>query len=95
MALEHSVGRNAIVGKKARGGFAHRTTATGFGQSRTGTLGEHMGQFTQTLGPPQVAEVRIGKLHDGPTRGIGEIGHGCFLAQRVKPEVKVENPCPS
>jgi hypothetical protein len=95
MALDNIVGGNVIVREKALGGFEHRAAATGFGQSGTGTLGEGMGQLDQTLGPPQVAEISVGKLCDGPTRGIEEVAHVCFLAQRVEPEVKVENPCPS
>jgi hypothetical protein len=95
MALDNIVGGNVIVRKKAIGGFEHRAAATGFGQSGTGTLGKHMGQLDQTLGPPQVAEIRVGKLCDGPTRGIKEVAHICFLAQQVEPDVKGENPCPS
>ena len=45
MALDHVVRDNVIVGKKARGDFAYRATATGFGQSGTGTLGQAMGQM--------------------------------------------------
>ena len=75
MALDDIVGRNVIVGKKAIGGFEHRAAATGFRQCGAGTLGQGMGQLDQTLGPPQVAEVRVGKLRDGPTRGIEEDAH--------------------
>jgi hypothetical protein len=95
MTLEHIVGGNVIVREKAIGGFEHRAAATGFRQCGTGTLAESMGQLDQTLGPPQVAEIRVGTLRDSPTRGIEEVTHVCFLAQRVEPEVKVENPCPS
>jgi hypothetical protein len=95
MTLEHIVGGNVVVREKAISGFEHRAAATGFRQCGTGTLGQGMSSLDQTLGPPQVAEVRVGTLRDGPTRGIGEIVHVCFLAQRVEPEVKVENPCPS
>jgi len=93
MTLENIVGRNVIVGEKAIGGFQHRAVATGFGQSGPGTLGERMRQFDQTLGPPQVAEFSVGKLRDSPTRGLEEVAHICFLAQRVEPEVEGENPC--
>ena len=95
MALDNIIGGNVIVREKAIGGFEHRTAATGFGQSSTGTLGKRMSQLDQTLGPPQVAEISVGKLCDGPTRGIKEVAHLRFLAQRVEPDVKVENPCPS
>jgi hypothetical protein len=95
MTLEHIVGRHVIVREKAIGGFEHRTAATGFGQSGPGTLGERMGQWDSTLGPPQVAALGAGKLRDGPTRGIEEVAHLCFLVQRVEPEVKGKNPCPS
>ena len=80
MTLEHIVGGNVVVREKAISGFEHRATATGFRQCGTGTLGQGMGQLDQTLGPPQVAEVRVGKLRDGPTRGIEEVTHVCFLA---------------
>ena len=66
--------------------------STGFRQGGTRALGENMGQLDQTLGPPQVAEIRIGKLRDGPIRGIEEVAHVCFL---VEHDVKVENRCPS
>jgi len=92
MALEHIVGGNVIVGKKAIGGFEHRAAATGFRQGGTRTLGKNMGQLDQTLGPSQVAEFRIGTLRDGPTCGIEAVAHVCFL---VKPDIKVENLCPS
>jgi hypothetical protein len=95
MTLEHIVGGNVIVREQTIGGFEHRAAATGFRQGGTRALGENMGQLDQTLGPPQVAEISVGKLCDGPTRGIEEVAHICFLAQRVEPEVKVENPCPS
>jgi hypothetical protein len=95
MTLEHIVGGNVVVGEKALGGFEPRAAATGFGERGTGTLGERMGQLDQTLGPPQVAEVRVGKLRDGPTRGIEEVAHVCFLAQWLEPDIKGENPCPS
>ena len=68
--LDNILRGTVIVGEKARGGFAHRAAATGFGQSGTRTLGEGMGQLDQTLGPPQVAEVRVGKCCDGPARRI-------------------------
>jgi len=95
MALDDIVGRHVIVGQKALGGFEHRPAPTGFRQCGPGTLGERMGQLDQTLGPPQVAEISVGTLRDGPTRGIEKVAHVCFLVQRVEPEVKVENPCPS
>ncbi len=62
VTLEHIGGHNGIIGKRARGGFAHRAVATGCRQSGPGTLGERMGEFNQTLGAPQVAEFRVGKL---------------------------------
>ena len=93
VTLEHIVGHNGIIGKKAIGGFEHRAVATGFRQSGPGTLGERMRQCDQTLGPPQVAEFSVGKLRDSPTRGLDEVAHICFLAQRVEPEVEGENPC--
>ena len=34
-------------------------------------------------------------LRDGPTRGIEEVAHICFLAQWLEPALKEENPCPS
>jgi hypothetical protein len=80
MALHNIVGRNVFVREKAIGGFEHGAAATGFGESSTGTLGERMGQLDQTLGPPQVTEIRVGKLRDSPTRGIEEVTHVCFLA---------------
>ena len=80
MALHNIVGHNVLVREKAIGGFEHCAAATGFGESSTGTLGERMGQLDQTLGPPQVAEIRVGKLRDSPTRGIEEVTHVCFLA---------------
>jgi hypothetical protein len=95
MTVEQIVGRHGIVRAKALGGFAQRAAATGFGQSGTGTLGERLGQLDQTLGPPQVAALGVGKLRDGPPRSIEELAHLCFLPQRVKPEVKVKNPCPA
>ena len=95
MTLEHIVGGNVVVREKAISGFEHRAAATGFRQCGTGTLGQGMGQLDQTLSPPQVAEVRVGKLRDGPTRGIEEVAHICFLAQWLEPDIKGENPCPS
>src|SRR5947199_9383210 len=80
MALHNIVGRNVLVREKARGGFEPCAAATGFGESSPGTLGERMGQLDQTLGPPQVAESRVGQLRDSPTRGIEEVTHGGFLA---------------
>ena len=75
MTLDHSIGGKGIVGEKARGGFAHRAVATGFGQRGTRTLGEGMGQLDQTLGPPQVAEVRVGKVCNGPARRVEAVAH--------------------
>jgi hypothetical protein len=95
MAGPPIVGRNVIVGAKARGGCEPGAAATGRGASRPGTLRRDMGQVAQTLGPPEVAELRVGKLWDGPTRGIKEVAPMCFRAQRVAPEVKVEHPGPS
>jgi hypothetical protein len=79
-AWHNSVGRHVLVREKALGGFEHGTAATGLGESSTGTLGERMGQLDHTLGPPQVAEIRVGKRRDSPTRGIEEVTQVCFLA---------------
>jgi hypothetical protein len=54
-----------------------------------------MGQLDQPLGAPQVAEVSVGKLCDGPTRCIEEVAHVCFLAPQVEPEVQLQHPGPS
>jgi hypothetical protein len=75
MTLDNIIRGKGIVGEKALGGFEHRAAATGFGQSGTRTLGEGMGQLDQTLGPPQVAEVRVGKFCDGPARRFEAVAH--------------------
>ena len=79
MTLEHIVRGNVIVVKKAIGGFEHRAAATGFGQSGTGTLGEGMGQLDQTLGPPQVAEVRVGKFVTAQLVSVTTMTHARLL----------------
>jgi hypothetical protein len=68
MTLDNIIRGHVIVGEKAISGFAHRAAATGFGQSGARTLGEGMGQWDHTLGPPPVAEVRVGTCGDGPAR---------------------------
>jgi hypothetical protein len=93
--LEPLVGGHVVVREQALSGFAQRAAATGFRPCGTGTLGQGMGQLDHTLGPPQVAEVRVGTLRDGPTRGLEEVAHLCFLAQWLEPDIQVEHPCPS
>ena len=95
MALDDIGGRNVIVVKEAIGGFEHGAAATGFGQSGAGILGQDVGQLDQALGPPQIAEVSVGKLGDGPVGGIGDVGHDRLLCQRVELGVAVGCSCPS
>ena len=75
MALPNIVGGNIVVREKAIGGFEHCAAATGFRQCGTGPLGARVGSLDQTLGPPQVAEVRVGKFCDGPARSIEAVAH--------------------
>jgi DDE superfamily endonuclease len=95
MTLEPIGGGHVVLREKAISGFEQRAAATGFRQCGTGTLGQGLGQLDHTRGPPQGAEVRVGTLRDGPTRGIEEVAHICFLAQWLESDIKGEHPCPS
>jgi hypothetical protein len=95
MALDNIGGLNVIVSKEAIGGFEHGAAATGFGQSGTGILRQDLGQLDQALGPPQIAEVSVGKLGDGPVGSIGDVGHNRLLCQRVGLGVAVRCASPS